>query len=196
MFANHWDTRYTERKKVAVPGAPRGAKTIRLEKEQLLPYALRNGRISIREAMAGLKHDFNVIKRECMRHGLPTYNRATMQSTCLKTVSKALGEAPFKMEKTFPGFVHPITEYPFRYDGYFPDYGLVVEFHGYHHYTFPSVYIKDVGRYFDLQERDRIKENLIHADSKLRYFLLREDEPYSDVGYVRDKLIDEGVLVV
>jgi hypothetical protein len=58
------------------------------------------------------------------------------------------------------------------------------------------VYVKDVGRYFDLQERDRIKENLIHADPKLRYFLLREDEPYSNVEYIRDKLIGEGILVV
>jgi hypothetical protein len=48
-------------------------------------------------------------------------------------------------------------------------------------------------KYFDLQERDRIKENLIHGSS-LRYFLLREDEPYGDVWYVRGKLVDEGIL--
>jgi hypothetical protein len=193
VSAKCWDIRYTERK-ASIPGAPRGAKVICLEREQLLPYALRNGKISIRGAMAGLKHNFNVIKRECERHGFLTYNRSIGQTLCLETVSKALGDASFKMEKTFPDFVHPRTGNRFRFDGYFPDYNLVVEFHGYQHYTFPSMYVKTTEKYFDLQERDRIKENLIHADPVLRYFLLREDEPYGSVDYVRGKLIDEGIL--
>jgi hypothetical protein len=76
----------------------------------------------------------------------------------------------------------------------FPSHDLVVEFHGYQHYVFPSVYIKEDKLYFELQERDRLKENLIHADPVLRYFLVREDEPYTDIAYLRGRLMDEGIL--
>lgn len=44
------------------------------------------------------------------------------------------------------------------------------------------------------QERDRIKEALVRSDPDLRYFLVREDEPYADSDYLRGRLLDEGVL--
>ena len=91
-------------------------------------------------------------------------------------------------------FVNSKTDYKFRYDGFFPSHNLIVEFHGYQHWTFPSNYIEDEAQYAALQERDRIKENLIQSDPVLRYFLVREDEPYADPEYIRGRLIDEGYL--
>ena len=49
-------------------------------------------------------------------------------------------------------------------------------------------------RFSDFVGQDRIKENLIHASPGLRYFLLRQNEPYGHAGYVRGKLVDEGLL--
>jgi len=42
--------------------------------------------------------------------------------------------------------------------------------------------------------KQRLKENLIQADPVLRYFVVREDEPYADPEYLRGRLIDEGVF--
>lgn len=102
--------------------------------------------------------------------------------------------APYEQEWSPRRFTNPATGHRFRFDGYFPSHNLVVEFHGYQHYVFPSVYIKDEALYFALQERDRLKENLIQADPTLRYFLIREDEPYADPEYLRGRLLDEGYL--
>jgi Zn ribbon nucleic-acid-binding protein len=168
--------------------------TIRLEKEELLKFALLNGKIVVGQAMVGLGRDYKVIKRECARHELPTFNRRIRQTICLDAVSKALAGVAFEQEWEAMRFTNPSSGRRFRFDGYFPTHDLIVEFHGYQHWTFPSVYIKKEELYFALQGRDRIKENLIHGDPTLRYFVIREDEPYADPTYLRARLIDEGVL--
>lgn len=167
---------------------------IRLEKDDLLRFTLGNGKVVIAQAMVGLGHDYKVIKRECGRHGLATFNHRVRQTICLSAISKVLGGVSFQQEWESMRFINPPTGRRFRFDGYFPSHDLVVEFHGWQHYVFPSVYIQNEELYFALQERDRIKENLIRSDSALRYFLVREDEPYADPKYLMGRLIDEGIL--
>ncbi len=167
---------------------------IRLEKEDLIPFRLKNGKVVVASAMVGLKKDYKVVKRECTRHGLETFSHSIRQTICLDAVSKALGGVPFEQEWKSWRFVNPPSGHRFRFDGYFPSHNLIVEFHGWQHWVYPSVYIKREELFFALQERDRIKENLIQSDPVLRYFLVREDEPYADPEYIRGRLIDEGYL--
>ena len=167
--------------------------TIRLTAEQLEPYKLKNGRVMVGRAMAGLGHVYAVIKRECDRLEIPTHTWLVRQSICLDAIAKALGSVPYEQEWRSRKFMSSKGGF-YRFDGYFPSHDLVCEFHGYQHYTFPSVYIQKEELYFDLQERDRIKENLIRNDPALRYFLVREDEPYADPEYLLGRLIDEGIL--
>jgi len=45
-----------------------------------------------------------------------------------------------------------------------------------------------------LVERDRVKKALIEASPDLTYFVVRYDEPYEDVMYLRGRLRELGVL--
>jgi len=165
---------------------------VSLTREQLLPFALKNGKISIGKAIAALGHAFVTIRRECERHGLGISRTAVLQTICLEAISQVLGGASYLSEWNDPRFTNPSTGRRFRFDGYFPSHCLIVEVHGFQHWTFPSVYIQTEELYFSLQERDRVKENLIHQDSTLRYFVVREDEPYADTDYLRGRLRAEG----
>jgi len=109
-------------------------------------------------------------------------------------VAVVLGESLYLQEWKSWEFVNPPTGHRFRFDGYFPSHNLVVEFHGYQHYIFPSRHVTREEQYFALQERDRIKENLVRAHPVLRYFVVREDEPYTDADHLRKRLGDEGIL--
>lgn len=168
--------------------------TIRLEKEDLLRCTLGNGKVVVAQAMRLFGRDFKVIKRECARHGLPTYSHRMRQTLCLNAVADALGGAIYQQEWESTRFVNPPSGRRFRFDGFFPDLNLIVEFHGYQHWVFPSVYIKDQRVFDALQERDRIKREMIQEDSVLRYFEVREDEPYTDTAYLQARLLDEGSL--
>lgn len=172
----------------------RSVDLIQLDKDLLSSFKLKNGKISVGRAMAALDHAFVTIKRECERHGLEVSRKHIQEALCLENLSQVLGGAAYEVEWSPKWAVNPITGWSFRYDGYFPKFNLVVEFHGYQHWTFPNFYFKDEAQFFALQERDRIKENLIHSDPTLRYFLVREDEPYADPDYLLGRLIDEGVL--
>lgn len=166
---------------------------IRIEKEDLLPFLLHNGKLVVARAMVGLGRDYTVVKREAERHGIPLYTQLVRQTICLDAVSRALGMSPYEQEWRSRKFMSAAKAF-FRFDGYFPDHDLVVEFHGYQHWTFPSVFIKKEELFFQLQERDRIKENLVRQDPMLKYFVVREDEPYSDSEYLRERLIAEGIV--
>lgn len=77
-------------------------------------------------------------------------------------------------------FVNPPTGHRFRFDGYFPDVGLIVEFHGHQHYTFPNAFMRDeiyLPVYEALRERDWIKKALIEAAQDLTYFEVTEEDP-------------------
>jgi len=172
------------------------SQTVRLAKETLEQFKLGNGKVSIGKAMSVTGHTFGVIKRECRRHGLPTFHRHIRQTLCLDAVSAALGDIPYRMEWESLRFVNPPTGHRFRFDGYFLDIGLIVEFQGHQHYTFPNAFMVNesyLPEYEALRERDRIKKSLIEAAPDLTYFEVREDEPYTDAMYLRGRLTQLGV---
>jgi len=171
-------------------------RTVRLDKERLEQFKLGNGKVSIGKAMSVTGHAFNTIKRECERHGLPTFHRHIRQTICMDTVSAALGGLPYEMEWESMRFTNPPTGRRFRFDGYFPGIGLVVEFHGHQHYTFPNAYMTDesyLPEYEALRERDRIKRERIESAPDLTYFEVREDEPYDNPMYLKGRLVERGL---
>jgi Zn ribbon nucleic-acid-binding protein len=172
----------------------RSVDVIKLDSDLLCTFKLKNGKISVGKAMAALGHCFVTIKRECERQGLEVSRKHIQEALCLELVAKALGGESYETEWSPEWAINPVTGWRFRYDGYFPGLSLVVEFMGHQHTVFPNFYIKEEAQFKALQERDRIKENLIHSDPTLRYFLVREDEPYADPEYLRGRLIDEGIL--
>ena len=91
-------------------------------------------------------------------------------------------------------FLNPVSGHRFRYDGFFPDFQLLVEFQGYQHYSFPSVYIQDRDAFDALQERDRQKVEQVERDGRFKILVVREDEPYTDVEYLSQRLVGLGVL--
>lgn len=167
---------------------------VTLTPDQLLPFACKNGKISVGRAVAALGHAFVTIRRECEKHGLPISHTAVSQAICLETLSQVLGGAAYEMEWSPRRFTNPATGHRFRFDGYFPSHNLVVEFHGYQHWTFPSVFIQKREIFDALVERDRIKAKLIEESGDLHYLELREDEPYADPVYLRERLLDTGVF--
>lgn len=173
-------------------------RTIRLDKDVLEQFQLLNGKVSIGKAMSVLGHAFKVIQRECNRHGLSTFHRHIRQTLCLDAVSVALGGLLYEQEWASMRFTNPPTGRRFRFDGYFPSKGLLVEFQGHQHYTFPNAYMIDESYlpvYEALRERDRIKRELVEAAPDLTYFEVREDEPYTDVMYLRGRLKELGFSV-
>jgi hypothetical protein len=167
---------------------------VNLSLDQLLPFRLKNGKVSVGRAIAALGHAFVTIKRECHKHGLEVSHQNIQQALCMEILSQVLGGVSYEMEWSPSWALNPATGRSFRFDGYFPSHRLVAEFYGWQHWVFPSVHIQDEAQFFALQEHDRIKENLVHAHPELRYFLVREDEPYTDPDYLRGRLLDEGFL--
>jgi len=161
-----------------------------LTAEQLEPYRQVNGKVVLAHAMRGLGHTATTIRKECVRLGLPVRVHATQQILCLEAIKDVLGGAPYEMEWRSMRFVNPPTGHQFRFDGYFPSHALVVEFQGYQHWVFPSVFIKQREIFDALVERDRVKARLIRESGDLHYLELREDEPYTDAVYLRERLLD------
>lgn len=161
-----------------------------LTAEQLEPYRQANGKVVLAHAMRGLGHTATTIRKECVRLGLPVRVHAMRQILCLEAIKDVLGGAAYEMEWSPRRFTNPATGHRFRFDGYFPSHKLVVEFHGYQHWTFPSVFIQKREIFEALVERDRIKAKLIEESGDLCYLELREDEPYTDPAYLAERLLD------
>jgi hypothetical protein len=166
-----------------------------LTRDQLLPFARKNGKISVGKAIAALGHAFVIIQRECARHGLKVSRTAVSQAICLETLSQVLGGAPYETEWNDGTFINPKTGGRFRFDGFFPAQKLLVEFQGAQHYD-PSAkwFFEGGATYEEYIERDRQKALQVEADGRFKLFLVRENEPYTDLGYLRGRLIDEGCL--
>lgn len=162
-----------------------------LTKETLEAFKLKNGKVSVGRAVGVLGHHFKTIKRECDRLGLPIFHRRIKQTFCLDAVSKALGGLTYMEEWKSWRFINPPTGYRFKFDGYFPDVGLIVEFQGHQHYTFPNAFLLDESYlpvYEASRERDKIKRELIEAAPDLQFLEVREDEPFKDVSYLKGRL--------
>jgi len=110
---------------------------------------------------------------------------------------KLWGGLPYEEEWKSWRFVNPLTGHRFRFDGYFPDMCLIVEFQGYQHYTFPNAFMVDesyLPEWDKLRERDRVKRELITNAPDLIYFEVLEEEPYDNVDYLRGRLVGLGVI--
>jgi len=174
----------------------RAERRVTLTAEQLEPFKLGNGKVSIAKAMSELGYCNHTIKKECRRLGLVWAHGNVSQRKCLDAISEVLG-LPFQEEWKLWRFTNPKTGHRFRFDGYFPDIGLVVEFMGSFHYKFPNHFMVHESyrpEWEKLVERDRIKRKMIEAAPDLTYFEVREEEPYSDVSYLKGRLVEMGVL--
>ena len=168
---------------------------VTLTRDQLLPFTLKNGKVSVGKAIVGLGHAFVTIKRECERNGLKVARTALLQTICLETLALILDEPAYKTEWNDGSFINPKTGGRFRFDGFFPDSSLLVEFQGFQHFTSDSVWFFEGGEsYEDLVLRDQEKAFQVIRDGRFKLFLVREDEPYADPEYLRGRLIDEGIL--
>ena len=166
------------------------ADTIRIERDDLLRFALVNGKVSIGAAMSGLGRSFSVIKRECVRHGIETFHRRIQQTMCLDAVSNALGGVPYVQEWETMRFTNHKTGRRFRFDGYYESVNLIVEFHGHQHYTFPNAFMLDESYRQVWEEscwRDAEKERLA-TEAGINYLVVREDEPFTDASYLAGRL--------
>ena len=166
---------------------------IRLTPEQLEPFKLKNGKVFLARAMVGLGHVQSIIKRECVRLGIPTHTHLVKQAICLEAVSRMLGNDPYEKEWRHTSFVNPLSGHRFKFDGFFPavgPHGLLVEFQGYQHYVFPNVFHKTEADYKAGLERDAEKARQVLADGRFLYFLVREDDPYADEQYLRQRYLD------
>lgn len=171
---------------------------VTLTKGALEPFKLKNGKISVAAAVSGLGLCRHTIKRECLHLGVPWAHGNVSQRKCLESVSVALGGVPFTEEWKSWRFVNPLSGHRFRYDGYFETLGLLCEFHGSQHYLFPNLFLPDESYrpvWERMCERDRIKQKLA-ASSGLQLLTVREDEPYTDLAYLRGRLVSLGVLEV
>jgi hypothetical protein len=164
---------------------------VTLTPEQLLPFALKNGKISVGRAIAALGHAFVTIRRECHKHGLEISHTTISQAICMETISQVLGGAPYEMEWNDGTFINPVTGGRFRFDGFFPEQKLLVEFHGYQHWDPNAVWFFEGGESFeDLAARDAEKIRQVTEDGRYHILVVREDEPYTDPDYLRQRLLD------
>lgn len=169
------------------------AQVVRLTEEDLEPYRLKNGKLVVGWAASRLRHGRRVVVREADRLGIPRLTRIR-QGQCLGAVSEALGGVTWEEEWKDRRFTSPKTGWRYRYDGYFRDVGLVVEFHGHQHFVFPNAFHKTEEDYLARRERDRHKADLIRSAEGLIYFMVRYDEPFMDASYLRGRLVGAGVL--
>ncbi len=189
-WVKHWGLTYRTLSESISEG-----KIIRLTSDDLLKFRIGKGpKISLRKAAQGLGVGDLVIRREAQRHGIIIQRGRYKQGLCLATLSEALGGLTYQEEWSHPGFRNPDTDHRFRYDGFFAEIGLVAEFHGYQHYTFPNAYHKTEAHFRNMQQRDAMKRGFVDQTPTFTYFKIQENEPFWDVSYIRGRLVQLGIL--
>lgn len=95
-------------------------------------------------------------------------------------------------------FCNPVSGRRFRFDGYFKDVGLVVEYHGHQHFMFPNAFMVDESyeeEWLAMRERDKVKRKLIEDSPDLIHVdEVRYDEPFTDSSYLRGRLYQWGLV--
>lgn len=162
-----------------------------ITQEDLKRHMTKTGKVIVGRVMLELGRGAKAVKEAARRHGLATYGRYVQQGQCLLAVATALN---CDSSSVVSEWVKPGNGRRYRFDGYFPQHDLVVEFHGYQHWTFPSIYFSEVSEYNEQIKRDREKEIMIRESPTLRYLVVREDEPFMDVGHIRSRLRGLGVI--
>lgn len=193
------DQHVLRRNEASIPRLQRLAaeKVIHLEKEEIVPYRLKNGKVLIAAAVRGLGVSFHVVARECDRHGFETFRRNIRQTYFLDAVSKVLGGAPYEQEWRSYAFLNSRTGHRYKYDGFFPDFNLLAESDGYLHYTFPNNRMPDESYrsvWEELLRRDAEKTRLVADSGRYKLLRVRQDEPYTDPLYIAGRLVELGVL--
>jgi hypothetical protein len=167
---------------------------VTLTEEQLEPFKLKNGKVSVGKAMAALGHPFVTIRSECDRLGLLTSHTNVAEHFVLELLAGILGES-YISEWSSPDFVNPETGRRFRYDGFFVEHQLLVEFHGRQHLE-PIGFYGGERSFKSTQKYDKIKAHLVKNHPTLSLFVVYETEPYRDVNYLRHRLEQDGYLTL
>lgn len=159
---------------------------VRLCEEDFAPYKMKNGKVSLARASLGMDRYFGVVKRECVRLGLPYHRLSVNQDRFLGLLSKLLG-CDYEPEWNSTLFVNPKTGRRFKFDGFFEGANLLAEFQGYQHYTFPNRFhkVSHEDAYLEAKERDAEKRRQVLSFGKYRYLEVREDQPWDDLEYLR-----------
>lgn len=165
------------------------AQVIRLTSEELLPYRLKNGKLVVAWAAKRLGYGTSTISREADRLGIPRLTKL-QQGACLGAVSEALDGLPWVEEWRDTLYRNPVTGHRYKFDGYFEDVGLIVEYHGYQHFIYPNAYHKTEEDFLDLRRRDAHKKALIKAAPGKHYLEVRYDQPFDDPVYLRGRLFE------
>ena len=84
----------------------------------------------------------------------------------LRILSSLLGEQPTR-QLSFPWLTNPSTSQRMRLDAYFPNHNLAVEYDGKMHRKFIKFFHSTEQEFLDLQQRDRIKEQLVREHGML-----------------------------
>ena len=183
------------------------AKRLGLVRGDFEPFLGSDGRVDHRAMMKSVGCAWPTLKRYMDSLGLTATRKYIEAASAERRVTLTVEDLePFKLKNgkvsialAMPvlGFTNPPTGHRFRFDALFPDVGLIVEFQGHQHYTFPNAFMPDesyLPEYEALRERDRIKREMIEAAPDLIYFEVLEEEPYDNPSYLHGRLVQLGVL--
>ena len=165
-------------------------------KEQLLKYADEKGHVIVIDAEVGLGCSWMTIHRYCKQHGLKTRNLLAFQKSVLEAVKQVLLGAEYEWEHRDPSIRSlKNSKYLLSFDGYFPDYNLIVEAHGRQHFERIPYFHKYDG---DFEYGQRLDQHKRESAIELGYTYLevRYDEPYTDLRHIRTRLRDLQVEIV
>ena len=166
-----------------------------LTQQDFDPYRLKNGKVAIIKASLGLGYNHRTLQKECIRLGISIAHKMVAQELCLEVISRVLGGSPFTLEWNPPGCLNPETGGKLRFDGYFREYHLLVEYQGFQHSVFPNIYHGENREKFDeMQRRDRLKVDFVSASEMYKLMVINEVDPWEDTKYIQKKLQETGIL--
>lgn len=157
-----------------------------LTEQSLTPFKDKKGCVQVALAADSLGLSGLTIRNYCKAFNLPTRNRLAFQKRVLDSLSNLLG-VPYNWEWFDLRIYNPKTGYHFYFDGYFPTLNLLVEVHGAQHFKYIPYWHKTHEAFKELQERDdnKLKQAL---GLGFRVLVIRYDEPYTDVMYLKGRL--------
>lgn len=160
---------------------------LNLTKADLVPFADEKGRVIVSWAAEELECSGQSVLRYCRSLGLKTRNRLATQRRVLDLVAEILDE-DYEWEWSHPLVRNPETGWLLFFDGYFPEQGLVVEFHGRQHYEYVPYWHKTEAAFKRRQWLDSLKAERARVLG-LTYLEVRYDEPWEDESYLRGRLV-------
>ncbi len=163
---------------------------LNLTKADLEPYGDEKGRIIVSWAAEGLECSGQSVLRYCKELGFKTRNRLATQRRVLDLLAEILDE-DYEWEWSHPLVRNPETDWLLFFDGYFPELGLVVEYHGKQHYEYVPYWHKTEAAFERRQWLDGWKAERARVLG-LTYMEIKYDEPFEDESYLRGRLVQLG----